>query len=343
MTDIAPGSPGAASPIPGAPVRWGILATSGIAHAFTKDLRTAGLTVTAVGSRRAESAEAFAQEHGIPRAHGSYEELVADPEVDIVYVASPHSHHREHAVLALEAGKHVLIEKAVTLDADEAVAIRDIAAGRGLLAMEAMWTRYLPHMVRIRELIADGTIGEVRTVVADHTQSLPLDPGHRLNALELGGGALLDLGIYPVSFAWDVLGPMTEVRAVGRLGETGADTEVAIAAVHEGGAVSSLVTSSRAAGPNAAHVIGTAARIDIDRVWYEPTSFRVTATDGTVIEEYRSTVDGRGMQFQALYAEALLRAGRTDSDLLPFDESIAIMAALDGVRAQLGVAYPKGR
>jgi len=324
-------------------IRWGILATGGIAHAFTQDLRTAGLTVTAVGSRSAESARAFAAEYDIPHAHGSYEDLVADPDVDIVYVASPHSHHREHAILALEAGKHVLIEKAVTLDADEAVAIRDIAAGRGLLAMEAMWTRYLPHMIRIRELIANGALGEVRVVIADHTQSLPTEPTHRINALELGGGALLDLGIYPVSFAVDILGPVSSARAAGRLGDTGADTDVAIAATHIGGGVSSLAVTSRGAGPNTASVIGTDARIDIDRVWYTPTSFRVTATDGTVIEEYRSDVTGRGMQFQARYAEQLIAEGRTDSDLLPFDQSIAIMRTLDDIRGQLGVAYPTAR
>ncbi len=321
-------------------IRWGILATGGIAHAFAADLRTAGLDIAAVGSRTSGSADSFAAQYDIPHAHGSYEELVADPDVDIVYVASPHSHHREHALLALEAGKHVLIEKAVTLDATEAEAIRDAATARGLLAMEAMWTRYLPHMARIRQLIAEGTLGEVRTVFADHTQALPTDPAHRLNALELGGGALLDLGIYPVSFAWDILGPMTEVRALGRLGDTGADTEVAIAATHTGGAVSSLVTSSRGAGPNIAHIIGTAARIDIDAVWYSPTTFRLIATDGTVLEEYTSEVSGRGMQFQALYAEQLIRAGRTTSDLLPFDESVAIMRTLDDIRAQVGVIYP---
>ena len=188
-------------------IRWGILATGGIAHAFTADLRTAGLDVVAVGSRSAGSARAFAEQYGIAHAHGSYEALVADPEVDIVYVASPHSHHLAHATLALEAGKHVLIEKAVTLDADEAIALRDLAAARGLLVMEAMWTRYLPHMVRVREIVAAGTLGEVRTVIADHTQRISDDPAHRLNALELGGGALLDLGIYPVSFAVDILGP----------------------------------------------------------------------------------------------------------------------------------------
>ena len=324
-------------------IRWGILATGGIAHAFTADLRTAGLDVVAVGSRSAESARAFAEQYGIAHAHGSYEELVADPEVDIVYVASPHSHHLAHATLALEAGKHVLIEKAVTLDADEAMALRDLAAARGLLVMEAMWTRYLPHMVRVREIVAAGTLGEVRTVIADHTQRISDDPAHRLNALELGGGALLDLGIYPVSFAVDILGPIESARTVGRLAETGADSDVAIAAVHAGGGLSSIATSSRAAGPNTAHVIGTDARIDIDRVWYTPTSFRVTATDGTVIEDYTSAFAGRGMQFEALYAEHLLREGRTDSDLLPFDESITIMATLDDIRAQLGVVYPKER
>lgn len=324
-------------------IRWGILATGGIAHAFTADLRTAGLDVVAVGSRSAESARAFAEQYGIAHAHGSYEALVADPEVDIVYVASPHSHHLAHATLALEAGKHVLIEKAVTLDADEAIALRDLAAARGLLVMEAMWTRYLPHMVRVREIVAAGTLGEVRTVIADHTQRISDDPAHRLNALELGGGALLDLGIYPVSFAVDILGPIESARAVGRLAETGADSDVAIAAVHSGGGLSSIAMSSRAAGPNTAHVIGTDARIDIDRVWYTPTSFRVTATDGTVIEDYTSAFAGRGMQFEALYAEHLLREGRTDSDLLPFDESITIMATLDDIRAQLGVVYPKER
>lgn len=324
-------------------IRWGILATGGIAHAFTADLRTAGLDVVAVGSRSAESARAFAEQYGIAHAHGSYEALVADPEVDIVYVASPHSHHLAHATLALEAGKHVLIEKAVTLDADEAIALRDLAAARGLLVMEAMWTRYLPHMVRVREIVAAGTLGEVRTVIADHTQRISDDPAHRLNALELGGGALLDLGIYPVSFAVDILGPIESALAVGRLAETGADSDVAIAAVHAGGGLSSIAMSSRAAGPNTAHVIGTDARIDIDRVWYTPTSFRVTATDGTVIEDYTSAFAGGGMQFEALYAEHLLREGHTDSDLLPFDESITIMATLDDIRAQLGVVYPKER
>ena len=322
-------------------LRWGILATGGIAHAFTSDLQTAGLDVAAVGSRSAESAQRFADEFGIPRAHGSYDELAADPDVDIVYIATPHPAHAENAIAMLDAGKHVLVEKPFTLTAAEAAAVRDAARRNGLLAMEAMWTRYLPHMVRVRGLIADGALGEVRTVFADHTQKITADPTHRLNALELGGGALLDLGIYPLSFAWDILGAPTSVQAAARLAETGADAEVATVMTHGSGALSTTISSSRAAGPNSAHIVGTEARIDIDRIWYTPTTFRLTTPDGTVLEEYVSEVDGRGMQYQALAAERLISEGRVDSDLLPLDESVAIMGTLDDIRAQIGVRYPQ--
>ncbi len=321
-------------------LRWGILATGLIAHLFTADLRMAGHTVTAVGSRRREAADAFAAEFGITHAHGSYEALVADPDVDIVYIGTPHTAHAENALLALDAGKHVLVEKPFTLTAAEAERVRDAARERGLLAMEAMWTRYLPHMVRVRELVASGALGDVRAVFADHTQSLPADPAHRLNALDLGGGALLDLGIYPISFAWDILGAPESVTASARLGETGADTEVATIMTHAGGALSTSLSSSRAAGPNTAHILGAEARIDIDRVWYTATSFRMTAADGSVLEEFRSEIEGRGMQYQALAAEAAVASGRFDSEILPLDETVAIMAALDDVRRRIGVDYP---
>jgi predicted dehydrogenase len=325
--------------IPG--LRWGILATGGIAHAFTSDLRTAGLDVRAVGSRTAGAARAFAAEFDIPNAHDSYERLVADDGVDIVYVATPHPLHAENALAAIAHGKHVLVEKPFTLNADEATRVRDAAAAAGVLVMEAMWTRYLPHMVRIRELVRTGALGDVRAVFADHAQRLLADATHRLNALELGAGALLDLGIYPISFAWDVLGPATSVTSRGRLAETGADLEVATIMTHASGALSTSISSSRAAGPNTAHVIGTEARIDIDRTWYTPTSFRLMAPDGSVVEDFVTHIDGRGMQFQALAAEQYVRAGLTDSPELPLDESIAIMRTLDEVRAQIGVRYPQ--
>ncbi|MEL5991946.1 Gfo/Idh/MocA family protein [Microbacterium phosphatis] len=321
-------------------LRWGILATGGIAHSFARDLRTAGLDLVAVGSRSQASATAFAAEFDIPRAHGSYEELVADPDVDIIYVSTPHPMHAENARLALEAGKHALVEKSFTVNRAEAESLRDLAAAKGLLVMEAMWTRYLPHMIRIHEIIDAGTLGEVRALFADHTQKITDDPSHRLNALPLGGGALLDLGIYPVSFAWDILGEPTTVHAAARLGDTGADTEVATLMVHGSGALSTTVSSARGSGPNSAHIVGTAARIDIDRVWYSPTSFTVTAPDGTVLERYETDIEGRGMQFQALAAERFVAEGELRGRELPIDESVAIMGTLDEIRRQIGVVYP---
>ncbi|KTS03705.1 Gfo/Idh/MocA family protein [Microbacterium testaceum] len=324
-------------------LHWGILATGGIAHAFTSDLRTAGLDVAAVGSRRIESAREFAAQYDIPHAHGSYEELVSDPTVDIVYIATPHPGHVDNALLALDHGKHVLVEKPFTLNETEAAIIRDRAAEKGLLAMEAMWTRYLPHMVRIREIITEGTLGEIRVVSADHTQKISTDPAHRLNALELGGGALLDLGIYPISFAVDVLGLPQSVSAVARLSDADSDAEVATLFVHPGGALSTTVSSSRGAGANTAQIVGTEARIEIDRVWYTPTSFRVVSPDGDVLEEFTTEIEGRGMQFQAEAAERFVAAGVTSSDVLPIDETVAIMGVLDEVRRQIGVVYPGER
>jgi len=321
-------------------LRWGILATGGIASAFASDLRTAGRDLVAVGSRSQSSADAFAAKFDIPHVHATYEDLVADPDVDIIYVSTPHPMHHAGAKLALENGKHVLVEKAFTVNRAEAEDLQRIAAERGLLAMEAMWTRYLPHMIRIREILAEGALGEIRAVTADHTQRITDDPAHRLNALELGGGALLDLGIYPISFIWDVLGAPTSIQATARLMDTGADSEVATVMMHEGGAISTSLSSSRAVGPNAAAIIGTEARIDIDRVWYCPTSFRVVGPDGTVREEYSSEIEGRGMQFQALAAERLVRDGLLEGDILPIAESVAIMGTLDEIRAQIGVRYP---
>lgn len=320
-------------------LRWGILATGGIARTFTKDLHVAGLDVRAVGSRSPEAARAFAAELGIGRAHGSYEALFADPEVDIVYIATPHPMHVGPALAALEAGKHVLIEKPLTVSAAEAAAIRDLAAQKGLIAMEAMWTRYLPHMTRIHEIIDAGTLGEIRVVSADHTQSAPVDPAHRMNALELGGGALLDLGIYPLSFVHDILGAPVTVQASARMLDTGADSDVATVMTHASGALSTTFSSSRGVGPNSAHIVGSLARIDIDRVWYSATSFTVTAPDGTVIERFESEIEGRGMQFQALAAERAVASGSAPREL-SIDESVAIMGTLDEIRRQIGLVYP---
>ena len=321
-------------------MRWGILATGWIARRFTADAQLAGLNVTAVGSRSAESARAFAETFGLSRAFGSYAELVADPDVDIVYIATPHPAHCETALAALQAGKHVLVEKPLTLNRAQAETLRETARARGLFAGEAMWTRYLPHMARIREIIASGGIGDIRTLHADHAQSLSTDPTHRINALELGGGALLDLGVYPISFAWDLLGAPTTVHAAGRLGETGADTEVGVVMTHTSGAVSTCLASSRAAGTNTSQIVGTAGRIEIDRVWFTPAGFTHYDADGHVVEQYVSEVPGTGMQFQAIAAEECVASGEVAGKLMTLEDSVAIMGTLDEIRRQIGVRYP---
>ena len=322
-------------------IRWGILATGGIAHSFTNDLLRNGHTVQAVGSRSLTSAQAFATEFGIGTAHASYQALVNDPEVDVIYVSTPHPFHAEHAALALNAGKHVLIEKPIALNAREARQIVDLAASKNLLVMEAMWTRFLPHMVRIREILAAGTLGEVRSLLADHTQDLPDDPTHRLNSLELGGGALLDLGVYPVNFAHAVFGPPDTILASASFKATGADAQVATIFRYPDGQIATTFSASDTRGPTAASIIGTHGRIDIDGVWYGPTSFRVLDNTGAVLEAFApAEFTGRGMQFEAVEVETLIRADKISSDIMPVEESVAIMATLDVVRAQIGLRYP---
>ena len=325
-------------------LRWGILGTGGIAEAQTKDLKVLGSPVTAVGSRTQERADVFAAKHDIPHAHGSYEALVADPDVDVIYVATPHPMHAEDAILALNAGKHVLVEKVFTVNAAEARSVVDLAHERGLVALEAMWTRWLPHMVRIREIIAAGTLGDVRTLIADHTQKLPADPAHRIQNPDLGGGALLDLGIYPVSFAWDLFGAPTSVQAHSSpTPVTGVDRQTAMILGYADGQQALLQCALDTAGPNRAVILGTEARIEIDGVWYTPTDFRVVAPDGTVLESYESRVEGRGMQFQAAELEALVAAGALDSEVLPAEQTVAIVETLDEVRRQIGLSYPSER
>ncbi|WP_426519627.1 Gfo/Idh/MocA family protein [Diaminobutyricibacter sp. McL0618] len=322
------------------PIRWGILATGWIAQTFTKDLVLTGRDVRAVGSRTLESAQTFADEFGIPNAYGSYEELAADPDVDIVYVSTPHTFHAENAILLLNAGKHVLVEKPFTVNAAQAREIVDLAASKGLLVLEAMWTRFLPHIVRIREIIAAGTLGELRQFDADHRQKASTDPRHRMNALELGGGALLDLGIYPISFAAHLFGTPESLHAAARFQDGGADSQVATLFRYADGQLATTISALDTLGPNVASIVGTDGRIDIDAVWYSPTTFRVLNSAGEVIESYDQPVEGRGMQFQADEAERLIRAGEIASPILSPEESVSIMETMDEIRRQIGLVYP---
>ena len=320
-------------------LRWGILGTGGIAHEFTTDLMLTGHTVAAVGSRSQATADEFAARHAIPHAHDSYSGLANDAEVDIVYVATPHSLHSGNALLALQAGKHVLVEKPFTINAREARAVADLAADRGLVVMEAMWTRLLPHMVRIREIIAAGTIGEVRTLVAGHEHKQTSDLTHRVHDPALGGGALLEVGIYPVSFAWDLFGEPAEVRALGSMSATGIDGQTAILLGYPGGQQALLHASAEAVGGSTATILGTGGRIEIDATWFTPASFTVFDSARDIVERFEHEVIGRGLHLQATALERAIAAGDPDVPEMPVGESVAIMTTLDQIRADIGLRY----
>jgi predicted dehydrogenase len=316
------------------PLRWGIVGTGGIAHTFVSDLRlTESGVVSAVGSRSRGSAERFADEFGIERLHASYESLVADPGVDVVYVATPHPMHRDDAILALRAGKPVLVEKPFAMNAAEAIEVVEVAREEGLFAMEAMWTRFLPHIVAVRDWVGQGVLGEIVTVTADHGQWFAEDPGFRLFAPELGGGALLDLGVYPVSFASMILGAPNRIASIIDPAFTGVDAQTSMLFGYESGAQAVLTCTLRAKSPTRASIVGTDARIEIDGDFYAPATATLVPRQGepTRVE---SAPEGRGLRHQADEVARRLGAGDLESPVMPLDETISIMETMDTVRAR---------
>ncbi|MFI1655660.1 Gfo/Idh/MocA family protein [Streptomyces sp. NPDC020472] len=321
-------------------VRWGILATGGIAERFTADLLTLdGAEVVAVASRAEASAKAFAERFGIPRAYGEWAGLFADEDVDVVYVATPHHAHRAAAGLALEAGKAVLCEKALTLNAREAEELVTLSRDRGLFLMEAMWMYCNPLVRRIAELVRDGAIGEVRTVQADFGIAGPFDAGHRLRDPAVGGGALLDLGVYPVSFAQLLLGEPSAVHAHARLSPEGVDLNTGMLLGWDSGASALLSCSLEADTPLTASVTGTKGRIDVPRGFFFPQRFTLLR-DGAEPEEYVNEDDPHSLRHEAAEVMRCLRGGGTESPLVPLDGSLAVMRTLDAVRDRIGVRYP---
>ncbi|WP_410595832.1 Gfo/Idh/MocA family protein [Amycolatopsis sp. lyj-23] len=313
------------------PLRWGIMGTGSIAGAFAQDLKLTGSgVVAAVGSRSEASAGRFADEHRIGTRHSSYEALAHDPDVDVVYIATPHPMHHANARLALEAGKPVLVEKPFTMNAGEARELVELARSKGLFLMEAMWTRFLPHIRHVRELLPQ--LGTVVTVTADHGQWFAEDPAFRLFAPELGGGALLDLGIYPVSFASMVLGRPERVAAVATPAFTGVDAQTSMLFGYAGGAQAVLTCTLSAVSPTTAVIVGTDARIEIDGPFYAPASFTFVPREGER-SRFDYVDEGRGLRHQADEVALRLAAGDTESPLMPLDETVSIMTTMDEVLA----------
>ncbi len=315
------------------PTRWGILGTGGIARTFAGDLaQTDSGIVAAVGSRRQESADRFADAFGIAGRHVGYESLVADPDVDVVYVATPHPMHRDDAILALEAGKPVLVEKPFAMNAAEGREIVAVARREGLFAMEAMWTRFLPHVAVIRGWLAEGILGEIVTVSADHGQWFPEDPRFRLFAPELGGGALLDLGVYPVSFASMVLGPPSRIVSLSEPAFTGVDAQTSMLFGYESGAQAVLSCTLRAKSPTTASIVGTEGRIEIEGDFYAPAAVTLIPRQGvstTIGSEPRIG----GLRHEADEVARRLAAGELESPLMPLDETVSVLETMDTVLA----------
>lgn len=321
-------------------IRWGIIGTGGIASTFAGDLKLLpDAELVAVGSRSQESADRFGERFEVARRYTSYEQLVADSGVDAVYVSTPHPMHHSAALLAIRAGKAVLVEKPFTINAAEARELVNEARSRGTYLMEAMWTRFLPHIVKIRELLAEGRLGDVRSVLADHGQWFTQNAEHRLFAPELGGGALLDLGIYPISFASMIFGQPTKITAVSDQAFTGVDAQTSVLLQYEQGQQAVLFTSLETRSPNWAAINGTEARIEIDGIFYAPSNFKVIHRDGDV-ERFDVAHEGHGLRHQAAEVGRCLRAGHTESEILTLDETVAIMEILDEVRRQIGLRYP---
>jgi len=324
------------------PLRWGILAPGGIARAFADALRKhTRQELVAVGSRSKERADAFASTFDIPKAYGDYQALVADPDVDVVYVASPHSEHRDQALLVIEAGKHLLVEKAFTRNAAEAGEVIAAARAAGVALMEAMWTRFLPGIDVLRQVIADGVLGRVTTLMADHGQYFDFDPQHRLYNPDLAGGALLDLGVYPVSFTSFALRNPSVDAAGGELAETGVDGQISALLSDENDAQALVNTTLWAQTPTTATVAGTIARAELTGPFYAPTELVLNARAGSVLPHDGGPIRGHeGLAYEAAHLAQLVADGSTESPLLPLDETLSIMALMDDIRARVGVRLP---
>ncbi|PTL85178.1 Gfo/Idh/MocA family protein [Vitiosangium sp. GDMCC 1.1324] len=350
-------------------IRWGILGTGQIAGLFAKGLREIPeARLVAVGSRSSQNAERFARQYGVARAYATYEELVRDAEVDVVYVATPHTAHREHCVLALDHGKPVLCEKPFTVNAAEATAVVAAARARGLFCMEAMWMHFVPVMRELETLVSAGTIGDVRMLTAHLGIPFEFAPQHRLFDPALGGGALLDLGVYPLSLALRLMGKPIRISSQAVLGRTGVDEQCTVLLEFPEGRQAAITTSLRNRTPDDATLMGTEGMIHLHAPIYRPETLSLVrtprialASETSRIREFadrlgldrlthnrwvREAVDfvrtervtrrviGNGYAHEALEVMRCLREGLWESPLMPLAESVELMRTVDAIRLE---------
>jgi len=322
------------------PIRWGIIGTGNIASQFANGLSfLPDAVLMGVGSRRQASADQFGQQFGIPNRHPSYQALANDPEIDVIYVSTPHPYHIENTLLCLEAGKPVLCEKPFALNAHDSEIMIQTARQKNLFLMEAMWTRFIPATLKVRQLIADDVIGDLRFVQVDFGFRADFDPKSRLFDLALGGGALLDIGIYPISLAIMLLGLPDHISSQAYIGQTGVDEQNGITFRYDSGAIATLSSTIQANTPCEALIIGTKGKIIMHREFWacEKLTLSLDGQDNQIIN---IPIDGSGYRYEAAEVMNCLRAGQTESDTMPLDETLAIMRVLDTLRANWGLKYP---
>ena len=322
------------------PIRWGILGPGKIAHKFATGLKSIpDAALVAVGSRTLDRATRFAAEYNVPRVHGHYESLAADPEVDVVYVATPHPLHHDTAMLCLKAGKAVLLEKPFTINAREGEELVEVARSNDVFLMEAMWMRFLPMVVQIREWLAQQLIGEPRIVMADFGFRGDWNPEGRLLNPALGGGALLDVGIYPLSLASMVFGGVPRnVTGLCHFGQTGVDEQSAMVLSYEGGELAVLTCAVRTGTAHEARILGTTGSIHMPAFWHGTQA--TLAMEGQESKTICCPKEGNGYNYEAVEVGRCLRAGLKESPIIPLSETLSMMRTLDELRRQWGLVYP---
>ncbi|MFE4949576.1 Gfo/Idh/MocA family protein [Leifsonia sp. NPDC056665] len=322
---------------------WGVVGTGWIAERFVDALHAhTRQRVVAVAARRPGSAEAFAGTHGVPTAHPDVAALLADPAVDVVYVATPHPSHAELAIAAIDAGKHVLVEKPLALDAAQAREVASRARAAGVYCAEALWTFFLPRFDVVRRLVERGEIGDLRTVLAEYGEYLPDD--HRAMSPALAGGSLLDLGTYPIALAARWTGRPATVRAVGETNRSGVNAQTGALVQDESGRIAVLHTSLIAGSATTAALIGTEGSIELPGPFYHPGTVLLRTRDGqarAVFDEPR--IGHAGLHFEAAAVARDIADGRTESAIRPLADTIAFLELMDAIRAEAGIDFDAAR
>lgn len=324
-------------------INWAILGCGRIAGKFAADLQLIpDATLYAVASRDLEKARAFAAQYPAEHIYGSYEALVSNPNIDVIYIATPHSHHHEHTLLCLRHNKAVLCEKAFAINGAQVREMVSEARHRKVFLMEAMWTKFLPHFHTVQRMIADGQLGTIQSIQVNFGFLPPQPPAQRIFDPALGGGTLLDIGIYNVFLVLSILGKPEKIQGIMKRASTGVDEQLALQFQYKDGTVAQLLSSFSSNLQTDANIAGDKGRIRLTSRFYEPSA---------TIEFYPERVDslqiipvnkapGWGYHYQIRHVQDCLRQGLTESPVMTLQDSVDLMETMDAVRAEVGLVYP---